>query len=69
MASNKKIIVIIDPLGNVKLEAQGFQGEGCVDATQPIEERLAAGRGKVTRTLNDSYHEHEGVVHEQHTSW
>lgn len=43
--SDKKIIVKIDPMGNVVVEADGFAGQGCEAATRPIEAALAGGSG------------------------
>lgn len=46
----KKIKVTIDALGNPKVEAEGFLGQGCTQATAPIENALSGGGG-VTRVL------------------
>lgn len=45
----KTVEITIDPLGNPKIEAIGFNGQGCTDATEAIEKALAGGNGKVTR--------------------
>ena len=45
---NERIIVKIDALGNPTVEADGFTGTACEDATRPIEEVLA-GSGGVTK--------------------
>jgi hypothetical protein len=38
--SERQVLVRISPLGDVKVEAEGFVGEGCVAATQAIEQSL-----------------------------
>lgn len=45
---SKKVEIIIDPLGNPSIEAIGFGGQGCTDATAAIEKALA-GSGQITR--------------------
>lgn len=50
----KKVIVTIDQMGNSKVEAEGFKGKGCTDATAAIEQALS-GTGKVDRSLKDEY--------------
>jgi hypothetical protein len=41
----KQIKVTIDQLGNPKIEAIGFQGQGCEQATKNIEDAFTAGGG------------------------
>ena len=36
----KQIIIDIKPDGSVKIEAVGFQGQSCLEATKPFEEAL-----------------------------
>ena len=67
--SDRKINVVIDPMGNIVVDAENFQGESCVNKTRPIEEALAAGRGSMTREYKDSWHETEQVHLEQEVSW
>lgn len=43
--SSKQIKVTIDPLGNSKVEAIGYNGVGCEAATKTVEDALASGRG------------------------
>lgn len=40
---SKKIELIIDPAGNVTVEAFGYKGQGCKNATKALEEALAGG--------------------------
>ena len=37
---SRRILVKISPTGEVTVEAEGFQGKGCVDATKSIEDAL-----------------------------
>ena len=37
---SRRILVKISPTGEIIVEADGFQGKGCVDATKAIEEAL-----------------------------
>lgn len=34
----KKVRINVDPMGNSKIEAEGFEGETCRDATLPFEQ-------------------------------
>lgn len=51
---DKKITVTIDQMGNSTVEAFGFKGKGCTDATAAIEAALSSG-GKVDRKTKDEY--------------
>ena len=44
---SRRILVKVSPTGEITVEADGFQGKGCVDATKAIEEALG------TRTARD----------------
>lgn len=37
---SRRILVKVSPTGEIVVEADGFQGKGCVDATKAIEEAL-----------------------------
>jgi len=37
---SRRILVKVSPLGEITVEAEGFQGKGCEAATQAIEEAL-----------------------------
>ncbi len=41
---NRRILVKVSPIGDISVEAEGFQGNGCEAATKAIEEAL----GKTT---------------------
>ena len=64
--SEKRIKVTIDLLGNTKVEAVGFNGCGCTEATAPIERALG---GKADRTLKDEYHASGTAEGEIHQTW
>ena len=66
-----KIHVIIDQLGDAKVEADGFVGTTCADATKAIQQALAQGAGGVTTIFKPSWNETEDEVvnHEVHGGW
>ena len=67
MAQKKMINVIIDPFGGARVEADGFKGESCKEATEAIENALAAGAGDITSEIKEEWYQSEGVdgqVHE-----
>lgn len=67
---SKTIKVTIDPVGNSTVEAIGFMGQGCADATKGIEQALAGGAGKVTREIKDEWQmAEEEQQQQQHQSW
>lgn len=49
----QKIVVDISPDGEVRIEAQGFVGCGCTEATRLLEQALG---GRVERTLKPEYY-------------
>lgn len=51
----KKIAVRIDKLGRPTVEAIGFNGVGCTEATKSIEEALAGNVGIETREFKPEY--------------
>lgn len=59
--NQKKIIVKIDSLGSPTVEAEGFYGVGCVDATKNIEDALTSNpsTNSIRRELKSSYYENE----------
>jgi hypothetical protein len=44
--NGETILVDISPAGNVTIEAQGFQGQGCAVATHQLEVHLNGGTKK-----------------------
>lgn len=65
----RKIRVTIDPMGNPKVEAEGFAGVGCADATAPIEQALAGGAGGVERVFKPEYHATDDQQEHVHQGW
>ncbi len=63
--SDRKITVVIDPLGNPTIEGHNFVGQSCAEKTKGIEEALATGTGGYERTYKDSWHETEHDAVEQ----
>lgn len=51
-----RILVKISPSGGITVEAEGFQGKGCTDATKAIEEALGS---RTARTLKPEFARHE----------
>lgn len=66
---SQKIIVSVDRMGNTKVEAEGFTGGACTDATAAIEQALAGAPGGVERTYKDSWYESQGQHEEQKVGW
>jgi len=58
----KKVKVTIDQMGNPVIEAVGFNGCGCTDATKSIENALG---GPVDRTMKPEYNA-GGGTNQQH---
>lgn len=56
MNDQKRIKVTISPIGKPVIEAIGFAGVGCMEATKGIEQALG-GNAPVTRDLKGEYHE------------
>lgn len=63
-----QIKITISPLGQPKIEAQGYSGGACAAATKPLEDALA-GNGPVERVLKDEFHNVAETQEEQHQSW
>jgi hypothetical protein len=53
--SEKKIIVKIDKAGRPTIEAQGFTGSSCQQATKPLEDAFRG--AKSDTTLKDEFHQ------------
>jgi hypothetical protein len=49
---SRRIIVKVSPTGGITVEAEGFQGKGCTDATKAIEEALGS---RTARTLKPEF--------------
>jgi hypothetical protein len=55
-----QVVVSIDPYGRVKLDAQGFTGQGCVSATEAVE--LVLGGGGAKKEKPEFYQPASGAV-------
>lgn len=66
--SDQKIRITIDPVGNKKVEAEGFVGTSCEAATAHIEQALAGGKPNMgDREYKPEYSQSADVQAEQ--SW
>lgn len=54
-----EIKVTISPLGLAKVDAQGFTGTSCADATKGIENALSGGEVSSSRVLKTEWYEQE----------
>ena len=57
--SEGKIKVTIDHLGRPRIEAEGFVGTSCTQATAGIEKALAGNNGATATVLKPEYYETE----------
>lgn len=48
--AQKKILMHVDPLGKTTIEAQGYEGGECLDATRPFEDLFGKQEGERTYT-------------------
>jgi hypothetical protein len=63
----RSIEVVISPLGKCRVEAKGFDGQGCEDATKPIEDALA-GKGGVSRELKPEWNNETDEIQDESVS-
>jgi hypothetical protein len=49
---NRRILVKVSPTGGIIVEAEGFHGRGCTEATKAIEEALGT---RTARTLKPEF--------------
>jgi len=55
----KRLRILLGPDGSVKVEAEGFKGEGCLAAAKPLEDLF----GKADRVeLKAEYYETEELI-------
>ena len=46
---SRKILVRVSPIGEISVEAEGFQGKGCEAATKAIEDALGKPRERTRK--------------------
>ena len=46
---SRRILVKVSPIGDISVEAEGFQGNGCEAATKAIEEALGKTTARVRK--------------------
>lgn len=63
--SDRKIKITIDPMGNPKVEAEGFVGTSCEAATAAIESALAGKATGADRTYKPEYSQSADVEVQQ----
>jgi hypothetical protein len=63
--TQKTIKISISPIGKPTVEAVGFNGVGCQDATKAIETALAGSDAPVTRVLKTEWYEQEAETNHQ----
>lgn len=66
--SDRKIKVTIPQIGAPKIEAIGFNGDGCTEATYSIEKALS-GSGGVSREFKPEWAENGDQTEQQHLHW
>lgn len=52
---SRRITITIDPMANVKVDAEGFSGNDCTKATEAIEKAVVGPGGVTTREFKPSY--------------
>lgn len=65
----RTIKVTVSPLGKPTVEAVGFNGVGCTEATSSIEAALAGSNEPTTRVMKPEYYETESVEQTQGMTW
>ena len=61
---NRRIHVRVSPIGEITVEADGFQGKGCEAATKAIEEALGKPRQRTRKP--DFWRQSQGHQNQQH---
>ena len=67
--TDRRIKITISPLGEATVDAMGFAGQGCKEATKVLEEALASSTEGMEVIHKPEWNETESehVVHETHT--
>lgn len=55
MAIQKEITVTISPMADVNIEAAGFTGKSCDEATAALEKAVSGGGGVTTKEYKPEY--------------
>ena len=66
---DKQIKITIDQLGKPQVEAIGFNGVGCKNATEVIERALASGDGGITTQYKEEWNATESAEIHIEQSW
>ena len=59
---SRRILVRVSPLGEIQVEAEGFQGKGCEAATEAIEQALGKRTG---HALKPEHRQRDANVQQQ----
>jgi len=60
--NNKTIVIIVSPMGDISIDAVGFKGPDCEQATKFLEEALGVVGKKVKKP---EYHQHGTRTNQQ----
>jgi hypothetical protein len=60
--NNKTIVIIVSPMGDISIDAVGFKGPDCEQATKFLEEALGVVGKKV---IKPEYHQHGSRTNQQ----
>jgi hypothetical protein len=55
---SRRVLVKVSPTGEITVEAEGFRGKGCIDATKAIEEALGT---RTSRGLKPEFQRQEAT--------
>ncbi len=63
----KRLVITISPVGTPRIEAEGFNGQGCAEASKHIEDALAGGSGEIDKVLKEEWNNNDTTTDlEQH---
>jgi hypothetical protein len=69
---SRRILVKVSPVGEITVEAEGFQGKGCEAATQAIEEALGKPRERTRKPdfwRQSNRHQNQQKIGEEGGPW
>jgi hypothetical protein len=55
---SRRVLVKVSTTGEITVEAEGFRGKGCIDASKAIEEALGA---RTSRELKPEFQRQEAI--------
>lgn len=66
--TEKKIKITISPIGNPTIEAEGFYGQGCAEATKNLEQVFSGG-GETVREYKPEWNSYAEEAEHVKQSW